>query len=536
MGPISRTTQLERLLSFTKRLLWEEEPSRLPELALHAIVEFTAADQGFLLLREPSGRPRVRAAHNLDRETMRGERFRPYRKIADYVLTEGEAFLTPSAADDERLSAAESLHDLPRGVLAFPLRSRDLVIGAVYVDKFHHATPFTVDELRLAQEFGGIIAAVLDSRHLIRHLRRRDDELTQVNASLEVMASHLKEDVAAKSVEIAEFERELDSKNRALAGRYNFGKIVGQSPQMRQICGVLNQVAEYPVPVLLTGEPGTGKSLIARTLHHQGPNPTAPFLSVDCAALSGPLLERALFGQADARTTSQPGLAGQDGLLVCALDGTIFLSGIDQMPLTVQIRLLEILEGKSVGVGPVRARIVTASTRELSALAADGQFDERLYRRLNTVEVPIPPLRARVEDIPPLVEHFFDRFSEVFGLPRKRLSSEALNQVTRMPWPGNAQQLEQVLKSAAVLSAGTLVLVTDLRLDPQTPIAPVPLSLADEPSASILTRTDWEAHEKQQILDALVKCGWNKTRAAVFLDISRRNLYRKLARYGIEGE
>ena len=550
MEGTGRFAALERLLSQFKRLLSSKDEGRLLELALDGAVSYVEGDHGFILMRD-GDRPRVRAAHNLDRETLSSDRFRPIRKIADYVLGEAEPFLSASVGDDSRFAANESIYEVPRAVIAVPLRTPEQTLGVLYVDKLHAGEePFQVEDLRILQEWGDTTARAWEVVGRLQLMHENSSELRRKADELELITHSLQEDVALKSVEIAHFERALDTTTRALGEKYTFHNIVGRSPKMRQTFDVLAQVMDYPVPALITGESGTGKELIARALHHGGPRKDQPFMAINCAAIPENLLESELFGYKRGAFTGAT--SDKEGLFRGARQGTVFLDEIGEMPLGIQAKLLRVLQEKEVRpIGgrtsePVEARIVAATNRDLRQEVGAGRFREDLYYRLNVVEVSIPPLRDRVEDIPDLAEHFLQKFSEEFDLPKKRLTRGAVQILMQASWPGNVRQLENAIKSASILSRETVITAEELRqrLPRTDSTAPAAVShnlprdsleLGTPQSRAISNRSDWEAHEKQRILDALVRCSWNKTRVATELGVSRRNLYRKLSRYGIEG-
>jgi DNA-binding NtrC family response regulator len=534
---------MERLFNVSRRLAAESDPSRLLEAALESMTAFIDADQGFVLLREDGGRPRVRAAFNLDRETMRSDRFKPLRQIADQALRRGEPFLSAALNLDSRVTPADSLIDAARSVIAIPMRARQSVVGVVYAERYHDGTgAFGVGDLRVLQSFADLVAELHASRQKTGRLREELATVRHANQQLERVAASLNEEVAAKSIELAQYERDLDSKNRALADKFAMGQLVGRTPAMLRVFETIERIASYPVPVVLTGEPGTGKAAVARALHHRGDRREAPFKSINCAAVPAHLIESELFGYGPGAIEGAP--HGQSGLLTDARTGTVLIKQIDALPPKVQARLSQAMQERlirPVGDGDpaaFQARLVV-TTREPFSSILDGHFNEELFHQLSVIEIGLPALRERLDDIPLLARHFLARQAAELGLPDRAFSAHAMQLLMRFNWPGNVRQLSNTLRSAALLCRGNRVEPEDLRLPLNAgDYLPAEASVSLEmvvPAAGVQTRAEWEAKEKQAILDALVQCNWNKTRAAELLGVSRRNLYRKLARYDIEG-
>jgi transcriptional regulator with GAF, ATPase, and Fis domain len=467
-----RVARLERLLGLNKRIVAEEDVNRCLDLALEAALDFTDAHRGFVLTRESDG-VRVRAARNLDRQTVRSDHFRPSRQIADRVLIQGEAILSEYVPGDDRFSASESISAAAvKSVLAIPIRSRDAVLGAIYLDKRGFSGPgisgFDEEDLRILQDVGDIAAVAVEVRRLVLRLEEQDAELRDANRRLEAMAANLKEDVALKSVELGRLETEVEAANRALGQKYTFHNIVSRSGEMHRIFDVLSQVMDYPVPILITGDSGTGKELIARATHHGGPRSSEPFMAINCAAIPETLLESELFGYKKGSFTGATG--DKEGLFRSARRGTVFLDEIGEMPMALQGKILRVLQEREVlpiggrDAEPVEARIVAATNRDLRHEITQGTFREDLFYRLNVVEVRLPPLRERVEDIPALADHFLERFADEMGMPRKRFSERALQALCRFEWPGNVRQLENAVKGSAILSRGEVIGHEELRL------------------------------------------------------------------------
>lgn len=538
MTGATRANRLERLFTATRRLAAEADPSRLVEDALDAVAAFVDADQGFLLLREGNGRPRVRATVNLDRETLRSPRFKPLRQIAERVLRRGEPFLSASLDVDSRVHPADSLIDAARSVVAIPMRAQHGVSGVIYAERYHDGSgAFGVSDLRVLQSCADLIAELVDVRQTCSALRAEIADLSRTRKDLERVTANLNEEVAAKSVELAQFERDLDSKNRALADKHALSELVGATPQMQRIFETVERVANYPVPILLTGEAGTGKTALARAIHHHSARREAPFRALNCTAIPAELLETELFGNAAAPGESD----ARPGVLVEARDGTVLLKEIDALPRQLQARLSRALRDSEVVISDrrsaVQARIIVANRAPLRD-AIEAGFSEDLYHQINVIEIALPPLRERYEDIPALAQHINAQQAAELNLPERPFSASAMQMLVRFNWPGNIRQLSSTIRSSALLCGGPIIEVGDLRLPSASTDMPPEASLSMEmviPASGVQTRTEWEAKEKQAILDALVQSNWNKTRAADLLGVSRRNLYRKLARYGIEG-
>ena len=330
--------------------------------------------------------------------------------------------------------------------------------------------------------------------------------------------------------------RRLREQLRASQG---LGSMIGRSPEMEKVYRILSKVAQSAHPVLVLGESGTGKELVARTIHTYGPNAHKPFLPVDCSSLVPTLIESELFGYVKGAFTGAN--RSKDGLLVSAEDGTVFLDEIGELSLDLQARLLRTLQEKEVRpVGathrvPIRARIVAATNRDLAAMVESGGFRKDLFYRLNVVNLRLPPLRDRREDIPLLTAHFLDRISH--ELRRNfTLSDEVLRTMMQYNWPGNVRELENAVERACALSSGSLIepghLPTQLQqhmLEARRAAAPANGNgNADLPSVRPLADLEREA-----ILDAIRTLDGDKLKAAKLLGIGKTTLYRKLKEYGI---
>jgi DNA-binding NtrC family response regulator len=311
--------------------------------------------------------------------------------------------------------------------------------------------------------------------------------------------------------------------------------IVGNHPEIVEVYKAVARVARLPVPVLVRGETGTGKELVARALHVFGANPEGPFVALNCGAIPDTLLESELFGHRRGAFTGAD--RNHRGAVEQASEGTVFLDEIGELPPVLQVKLLRFLqEGEIRPLGSesatqVTCRVVAATNRDLRQAVDQGQLREDFYYRLGTYEIVLPPLRDRRSDIPLLVEHFRERTRRQLGLERFPGPTErSLALLEAHPWPGNVRELENVIQRAAV-DLGTLA-------DPDG----LGSVLGDRPRAtepdqcrpSIGDDLTLEELERAHIEAVVRRCGGNRTRAAKILGIERKSLYRKAQRLGIE--
>jgi len=312
---------------------------------------------------------------------------------------------------------------------------------------------------------------------------------------------------------------------------------------MRKVLELIEHVAKTEATVLILGESGTGKELVARRLHAYGPNGQKPFLPVDCGSLVPTLIESELFGYVKGAFTGAN--RGKDGLLVSAEGGTVFLDEIGELSLDLQAKLLRALQEKEVRpVGathrvPIKARIVAATNRDLAAMVEKGTFRKDLFYRLNVVNLRLPSLRDRREDIPLLAAHFLDRISREHGT-KFTLSDEALRTMMRHDWPGNVRELENSVERACTMSSGPVLQLGDLPTQLQqegldarraaTAAAGVNGSGGEHAAPELETLADLE---REAILGAIRTLNGDKLKAAKLLGIGKTTLYRKLKEYGI---
>ena len=332
--------------------------------------------------------------------------------------------------------------------------------------------------------------------------------------------------VVRRTLEGRRLARENLQYRQELKARHGFETLIGQSHQMTEIYKLVARVAGLDTTVLIDGETGTGKELVARAIHGASARADRPFVAVDCAALPETLFESELFGHERGAFTGA--LAARRGLLETSTGGTCLLDEIGELTAPLQAKLLRTLQERTIRrVGgndaiPVNVRIVAATNRDLQKLAAEGAFREDLYYRLNVVTITVPPLRERAADIPLLAQHFLEKFAREGGRPVKRLAPEALAVLIAFRWPGNVRELEHAIERAVALSSSETILPDDFpaHLRHEPPRAPL------LPSAGMTL----EEVKRWYVNEVLEEAGGNKVRAAELLGIDRRTLYRILER------
>ena len=310
----------------------------------------------------------------------------------------------------------------------------------------------------------------------------------------------------------------------------HFCGLVGDSPPMQQVYQLIKNVGDSPATVLIRGAHGTGKELVARALHEVSPRKGKVFIPVNCAAIPLDLIESELFGyEKGAFTGAQAPKAGK---IEEAAGGTIFLDEIGELSMSAQVKLLRFLQGKTVmRLGssqevPVDVRVVTATNRNLEKAVQEGDFREDLYYRLRVVQIALPPLRERPEDIPTLVKHFTKKIAEDLGLDAHPLvTDEILERLTSGQWPGNVRQLENVLYSAILRSRPSHLIDESILMEDASNWLG---SGSAEPEAPL------EVLSKQALIQVLTQHQWDTVKAAEVLKVSRGTIYYKMKKYGIE--
>ncbi len=483
-----------------------------------------------VMLDESTGRLRTEAAVGLTAEEIERAKYAVGEGVTGNVVATGRARIIPDVRSEPdflnrtgRMTPEAS--GAPMSFLCVPIRIGGRTAGALSVDK-----PFSSeDQLHSDHRFLDIIAAFLaQAIQINRMVMRQKEELLEENAQLRAQ----------------------------VRDRYRFENIIGDSPAMHEVFATVGQVANSRATVLLLGETGTGKEMIAKAIHYNSPRRERPFIRVNCGALTGTLLESELFGHVKGSFTGA--IRDKIGRFEAADGGTIFLDEIGTLEPQLQVKLLRVLQEREFErVGDMQTvkvdvRVIAATNVDLQEEVAKSNFREDLFYRLNVVSVYLPPLRNRREDIPRLIDHFLDKYNAINERRLRRISRDMLNVLLRYPWPGNVRELENAIERAVVLSNDEDFTEDLLPLSVRMFAAQRRNTQSSESIETIARRLSEQAvvdyelregHIYQLVIDqiehalierALGKCGGVKTKAADFLGINRNTLNKKVKELGIE--
>jgi len=435
----------------------------------------------------------------------RDVRFPADRGIAGWVLAHGVAEYVPDVSRDPRWygEVDEQTGMQSRSLLCAPLRTSQGVIGVIEL-RNRLSGDVTDADIELATALAESVAIA------IQNAQRYERQAESVE--------RLREEVAVLA--------------RDRARHVGFSEIVGQSAAMRALFRLMESAVSAPVTVLIQGETGTGKELIARAIHANGPRRNKPFVAVNCGAVAEGVLASELFGHVKGAFTGA--LSERKGLFEVAEGGTIFLDEIGDTPLAMQAALLRVLqEGEIVPVGAtqprrVDVRVISATNRDLDGAVRAGSFRQDLFYRLRVFPIEVPPLRARKDDIPLLAARFVERTAEKFGKPIAGIERAAINALVAHEWPGNVRELQNEIERAVALTAAGHSIGADQLL-----IGSPAVPSIDSTPTEMPLREARELFERRYIADALHKNRGNASRTAKVLGLSRSALHEKIQRYGL---
>lgn len=511
VGPVPKVGQAAaKLCRLAFELANEKTMAGISELAVKGVIESTQADAcGILMIPRNMGK-RIDAEKLEIVAWQADEPLAPYQRVSQFlaetVISEGEAVLARDIADDSALGIRDSKGEIQAtSVICAPIKVAERTVGLVHLYSTENVRPLDADDLDFT-------LAVAENVALAMKNRFREQKLV--------------EDLTKTKTEITQLRQKLGVES----------EIVGASPAMLLIDKQIAQAAPSNATVLVYGESGVGKELVARAVHYSSARRKGPFVCINCAALSESLLESELFGHERGAFTGAT--ERKIGKFEAADKGTLMLDEIGEMSPSIQAKFLRVLEGHAFervgGAKPIKAdvRVISATNRDLEQHVRDGGFRKDLFFRLNVIKIEVPALRKRVEDIVPLAEHFLQKFNADTARKISGFSNRALNMLQTYRWPGNVRELKNVVERAVVLAQGDIIDVDDLTLSSLTTASESRMEflVANEP----FEPTSLAEMERKHILSTLMALSWNKSRTAQVLGIERSTLDRKIKRYDLE--
>jgi len=496
---------LRKLYEFSETLMTSASLDDLLETMLRAVIDVTGAEKGFVLLADDHGRPEprsaapsstrpranvtgsIRASVHMKRDAVTDQDGSISDSIVQRVFETGRPLIVSDALSDDAFCTSQSVVALQlSSVMCAPLMSQGQVTGALYVGNDRVKGLFQKSQLDLLSIFAGQASLILQNAILLRALRADKEKLTE----------------------------ELSNKH--------FGEIIGSCTSMMEIFRKVQKVATTDISVLITGETGTGKELIARELHRRSNRASGPFVVINCGAIPENLIESELFGHIKGAFTGA--IASRPGKFQAADKGTLFLDEVGELPLNLQVKLLRALQEREVlRVGDsktekVDIRVIAATNRVLLNEVKQGRFREDLYYRLNVVNIHCPPLRERGEDIIIISRALLTKYADETHSHVRGFTPQALSAIRKYAWPGNIRQLENRIRKALVLCEKSLIDIDDLEIKPDLEGAILPLEKAKE------------EFQRRYVLEVLEKNSGNRSQTARDLGVDPRTIFRYLER------
>jgi transcriptional regulator with GAF, ATPase, and Fis domain len=494
---------VRKLFSFSEKLLQKTDLDELLTTMLDDIIELTHAQKGFILLLEATvtggaatikggvgggdgdGRWVVRASRKVDKTAISDPEGGISDSIVQKVIAEGRAIIVSDATTDTTFSSSESVVALQlSSVMCAPLVAQAEVIGCLYVGNDKVKELFRKPQLDTLGIFASQASLILQNAMLLTALRQ----------------------------DKAKLENELRDKR--------FGDIIGACASMREVFRKLEKVAGTDISVLITGETGTGKELVAREVHRRSGRASGPFVTINCGAIPENLIESELFGHVKGAFTGA--VVDRHGKFHIANGGSLFLDEIGELPLNLQVKLLRVLQERVVmRVGSskpdkVDIRIIAATNRDLDQMTRDGTFREDLYYRLNVVNLWLPPLRDRGDDVLIIAKTLLSKYAEEYNSLVRGFSPAAIAAIKKYNWPGNIRQLENRIKKALVLCESKLLSPDDLDVGTTADMRILPLEKAKE------------EFQRKYVLEVLERNNGNRTQTARDLGVDPRTIFRYL--------
>ena len=483
-GTVEQVNAYRKVYEFSERLLGNYDLDSLLSDLLDTVINVTGADTGFLIICDED-QLRVPAARTAGRQDIEYPEAMLSDSIVQRTVRERRPIIISDALADEQWNASLSVIQLKLcSVMCVPLLDRGTLLGVLYVGNDNVVDMFAGADLEVLTIFAAQASLILRNALLVNELK----------------------------LDVARLKGALD--------RQRFGELIGACDSIRDVFKRVEKVASADIGVLITGETGTGKELIAREVHVRSSRVDGPFVTINCGAIPENLLESELFGHVRGAFTGAT--ATHEGKFHAAHHGTLFLDEIGEMPLNLQVKILRALQDRMVTrVGDTKAvavdiRVVAATNKNLAEAIRAGQFREDLYYRLNVVTVDLPPLRDRGDDILLLARYFLERYAADFVRNIKGFSANAVAAMRRYHWPGNIRELENKVKRAVILTDTALISPKDLELSEDSLRPVLPLAEAKE------------EFQRRYVNEVLARNNGNRTQTAKDLGVDPRTVFRHL--------
>ncbi|MDG1482085.1 MAG: sigma 54-interacting transcriptional regulator [Myxococcota bacterium] len=476
---------LEQLVEFSSQLMKETSPETLFKTLLEAVVSMTRAEKGFVIFFKDGGR-HLAASHNVGKETL--DISRVSDTIIDRVIARRRPVIVSDAMADRTFGRSRSVVDLKvSSVMCVPLLYRNDLLGVLYLGNDAVTGLFTESDLKVLSVWGTQASMLVHNALMLNELKISNRNL------------------------------------RDQLRRSSQGDIIGSCAPMKELFRMVRRLAPTDLSVLVLGETGTGKELVARELHRLSERVKGPFISINCGAIPENLLESELFGHKKGSFTGA--VSDKMGKFEAASGGTIFLDEIGEMPMNLQVKLLRVLQERAIEpVGSltprsVDIRVISATNKDLDAEIKEGNFREDLYYRLAEVTTNLPPLRDRGDDIHQIARFFLNKYADQYDSKVKGFTNEAIRGLLNYYWPGNVRQLESRVKRAVIMSDRALLNPDDMGIPTGTKRDIAPLEAATE------------EFKKNYIREVLELNNWNKAQTGRDLDVDPRTIFRYIEKF-----
>jgi Nif-specific regulatory protein len=467
-------------------------------------IKLADMDRGFLMLENAAGELEFRIARDSRQQKLGESEFEVSHTIIGEAAKKGKPLFVSDVDKNGRYKDQESVLDLQlKTAVCLPLILDEQVIGVIYADASRLSIEIDEEDMPIFSAFAAQAAIAIENARLHGELILSKENLARENLELKAVLSE----------------------------KYKFSGIIGKSKPMQEIFSTIRKISPFDTTILIMGATGTGKELIARAIHFNGPRKTNQMITINCGAMSPELLESELFGHKKGSFTGA--VSDKPGLFETASGGTLFLDEIGDMPMPLQVKLLRALqegEIRRVGENTVRnvdVRVIAATNRDLSEDIEAGRFRQDLYYRLNVVPITIPPLGERKEDILPLTLHFLEKYAAKMDKGKIGIEPDSMKLILTNPWPGNVRELENTIERALALCGDSRTL--SVIHFPQLGRGGV-LGTVDTKGS---LKEKMRSVEKQFIIEALEETGGKITRAAELLAVTRQHLHNKIKQYGL---